>query len=328
MSIPPYQNLTPTLILDAVDGCGYRCDGRLLALNSYENRVYQVWLDDGRALVAKFYRPQRWSDVAILEEHAFAAELAGREIPVAAPLAATDGSTLFRHKDYRFALFSRQPGRAPELDHPDTLKWIGRFLGRIHAIGALARFGHRQDINIDSFGREPFRYVLDHDFVPADLEAAYSSTVEDALQRVEQCYRRVGAQRAIRLHGDCHSGNILWHDDGPHFVDLDDCRNGPAVQDLWMLLSGNRDEMGAQLSHLIAGYRDFHDFFEEELGLIEALRTLRMIHYAGWLARRWDDPAFTQSFPWFNTQRYWQDQILALREQCASMEEPPLEFAD
>ena len=328
MTSQPYQNLTPELILDAVESRGYRCDGRQFALNSYENRVYQVWLEDGPALIAKFYRPQRWSDDAIREEHAFALELAAREIPVVAPLTAADGATLHRHRDFRFALFPRQPGRAPELDRPDTLPWIGRFLGRIHAVGALTRFRCRHEIGIENFGHEPARFVLGKGFVPADLKTAFRGTVEEALRRVESCYQRAGALLQLRLHGDCHAGNILWTDGGPHFVDLDDCCNGPAVQDLWMLLSGNRAEMSAQLTRVIAGYREFHDFVPAELGLIEALRTLRMIHYAGWLARRWDDPAFPASFPWFNTQRYWQDQILALREQCAAMDEPPLELAD
>ncbi len=328
MASPPYQSLTPELILDGVEEHGYRCDGRLLALNSYENRVYQVWVEDGQPIIAKFYRPNRWEDRAILEEHAFAAELEEREIPVIAPLAAEDNATLHRHQEFRFALFPRQPGRAPELDRSGTLPWIGRFLGRIHAVGALASFRHRQDIDVETFGRDPARYVLEEGFVPADLTVSYQSTVDQALQRVEASYRRAGAMRHIRLHGDCHAGNILWTDGGPHFVDLDDCRNGPAIQDLWMLLSGDRAEMTQQLNEIIRGYREFHDFNPVELMLIEALRTLRMIHYAGWLARRWTDPAFPASFPWFNTQRYWQDQILALREQCATMDEPPLELDD
>ena len=322
----PYQNLTPDLILDAVDSCGYRCDGRQYALNSFENRVYQVWMEDEQVLVAKFYRPQRWSNAAILEEHAFSRELAEREIPVVAPLAAADRKTLHEHRGYRFALFPKRPGRAPELDNTDILRWLGRFLGRIHAVGALKPFRHRPALDTASFGEEPARFVIEHDFVPADLKISYEAITRDALQRVEQCYERAGAVRNIRLHGDCHAGNILWTGEGPHFVDLDDCRSGPAVQDLWMLLSGDRAETTAQLSHVIGGYREFHDFNPSELALIEALRTLRMIHYAGWLARRWDDPAFPASFPWFNTQRYWQDQILALREQCAAMDEPPLEL--
>ncbi len=328
MPNPPYQNLTPDLILDAVDSCGYRCDGRQYALNSYENRVYQVWLEDGQILVAKFYRPQRWSDAAILEEHRFSRELAEREIPVVAPLAAADGVTLFDHRGYRFALFPRRPGRAPELEQPDILRWLGRFLGRIHAVGALTPFRHRPLFDIAGFGEEPARFVVGNGFVPADLREAYQAIVRDALQRVEQCYGRAGEVRNIRLHGDCHTGNILWTADGPHFVDLDDCRNGPAVQDLWMLLSGDRAAMSAQLAQVIGGYREFFDFNPAQLALIEALRTLRMIHYSGWLARRWEDPAFPASFPWFNTQRYWQDQILALREQCAAMDEPALELDD
>ncbi len=324
----PYQNLTPDLILDAVDSCGYRCDGRQYALNSYENRVYQVWLEDGEALVAKFYRPQRWSDKAILEEHAYSLELAKREIPVVAPLVSAGDKTLHEHGGYRFALFPKRPGRAPELDNTDTLRWLGRFLGRIHAVGALKPFRHRTALDIKNFGEEPARFVIEHDFVPADLKTSYQAIAHDALERVAQCYERAGPLRKIRLHGDCHAGNILWTGEGPHFVDLDDCMSGPAVQDLWMLLSGDRTEMSVQLSHVIGGYREFHDFNPSELALVEALRTLRMIHYAGWLARRWTDPAFPASFPWFNTQRYWQDQILALREQCAAMDEPALELAD
>jgi len=324
---PHFQKLTPDLILDAVETCGYRCDGRQHALNSYENRVYQVWLEDGGMLVVKFYRPQRWSDAAILEEHAYSQELAAREIPVVAPLA-IKGVTLHTHGGFRFALFPRRPGRAPELDRPEVLQWLGRFMGRIHAVGAIKAFRQRPRIDIASFGEAPSRYVLDHDFVPADLKPAYETIVRDALERVRACYAEAGRVKDIRLHGDCHAGNILWTDDGPHFVDFDDCRSGPAVQDLWMLLSGDREAMAIQLADVLRGYREFHDFDRRELRLIEALRTLRMIHYAGWLAVRWGDPAFPASFPWFNTQRYWQDQVLALREQCAVMDEPPLELPD
>jgi Ser/Thr protein kinase RdoA (MazF antagonist) len=328
MPAPPYQNLTPDLILDAVESCGHRCDGRQYPLNSYENRVYQVGLEDGSLRVVKFYRPRRWSDDTILEEHAYARELVAREIPVVAPLADAAGATLHEFSGYRFALFPKQGGRAPELDDSDTLRWIGRFLGRIHAVGALTHFAHRPRIDIEGFGEEPARFVIENGFVPDDLADSYEAIVNDALERVEQCYERAGSVRNIRLHGDCHAGNILWTDSGPHFVDLDDCRSGPAVQDLWMLLSGNAAAMSVQLTEVIGGYREFCDFNPAEVALIEALRTLRMIHYAGWLASRWDDPAFPASFPWFNTQRYWQDQILALREQCAAMDEPPLELAD
>jgi Ser/Thr protein kinase RdoA (MazF antagonist) len=322
--VAPYETLTPDLILDAIESRNYRCDGRLLALNSYENRVYQVWLDDGGVLVAKFYRPARWSDAAIREEHEFGLQLVEREIPVVAPLA-VNGATLFEHCGFRFALYPRRPGRTPELEDPEILRWLGRFIARIHALGAMQPFEHRPSIDIASFGRAPYRYIIEHDYVPADLRATYSSVVEDVLCRVERAYERAGAVRAIRLHGDCHSGNILWTDDGPHFVDLDDARMGPAVQDIWMWLAGDRATTQMQLSAVMEGYREFHDFNAAELSLVEALRTLRLIHYSGWLAARWDDPIFPLNFPFFNTQRYWQDQILALREQAAALDEPPLE---
>ena len=323
--MPAYDALTPELMLDAVETRGYRCDGRLLALSSYENRVYQVWLDDGTVLVAKFYRPDRWSDAAILEEHAFAHELVEREIPMVAPLGAP-GETLSAHGGFRFALYPKRPGRTPELEDFDTLQWLGRFIARIHAVGALAPFEHRPSIDIETFGREPYRYLLEHDFVPAELRATYVSVVDDVLGRVERAYERAGHVRSIRLHGDCHSGNILWTAEGPHFVDLDDARMGPAVQDVWMWLAGDRASQQPQLAAVIEGYREFNDFDPAELWLVEALRTLRLIHYSGWLAQRWDDPAFPQSFPFFNTQRYWQDQILALREQSAVLDEPPLDI--
>lgn len=325
-SMPPYASLTPDCILDAVESVGYRCDGRLSALNSYENRVYQVWLEDESSLIVKFYRPGRWSDAAIGEEHAFALELAEREIPVVAPLAIRS-RTLHEHAGFRFVLYPRRPGRSPELEDRDTLRWLGRFIGRIHAVGATGSFSHRPTLDLESFGHEPSRYVLDHDFIPADLHDAYRSVVADVLGRVALCFERVGKVGTIRLHGDCHAGNILWTDEGPHFVDLDDARMGPAVQDIWMLLAGDRATMTTQLAAVAEGYRDFCDFNAAELALIEALRTLRMIHYAGWLARRWDDPAFPANFPFFNTQRYWQDHILALREQAALLDEPPLELA-
>lgn len=321
-----YDALTPDLMLDAIESRGYRCDGRLSALNSFENRVYQVWLDDGASLVVKFYRPGRWSNEAILEEHAFALELAAREIPVVAPLASL-GETLSEHRGFRFALYPRRPGRTPELEDPETLRWLGRFVARIHAVGALERFRHRPAIDVASFGREPSAYVLKHGFVPEELRAAYSSVVKDALERVERAFERAGPIRKIRLHGDFHSGNILWTDQGPHFVDLDDARMGPAMQDIWMWLAGDRETMQRQLSAVMEGYREFHDFNHGELWLLEALRTLRLVHYSGWLASRWEDPAFPHNFPFFNTQRYWQDQILALREQAAALDEPPLELA-
>lgn len=310
-------------MLNAVESVGFRSDGRLLALNSYENRVYQIGLDEGAPVVAKFYRPGRWTDAAILEEHAFVHELAEREIPVVPPLL-LHGKTLHDFEGFRFAVFLKHGGRAPELEDRHTLEWMGRFLGRIHAIGALRPFRERSSLDIASFGEQPRDFLLAHEFIPPDLDAAYHSAVNQALDGVRYCFARAGEVRALRLHGDCHAGNVLWTDDGPHFVDFDDSRMGPAVQDLWMLLSGERADMIRQLTDVLTGYEDFCDFDERELHLIEALRTLRLIHYAAWLAQRWDDPAFKQAFPWFNTQRYWQDRILELREQIALMDEPPL----
>ena len=322
----PYAGLTPECLLDAVESAGLHCDGRLAALNSFENRVYQVWLDSGESIVAKFYRPQRWSRAAIGEEHAFALELAKAELPVVAPLV-FDGQTLHEHAGFLLALYPRQGGRTPEFEDEDTLRWLGRFIARIHAVGALDDFYERPEIGWEEFGEAPIRYVLEHNFVPDDLRVAYESTALDVLARVKNRWAAAGNFMPLRLHGDCHAGNILWTDPGgPHFVDLDDARMGPAVQDIWMWLEGERDARQQQLAAIIAGYREFFDFDPRELALIEPLRTLRMLHYAGWLARRWGDPAFPASFPFFNTQHYWQDHILALREQAAVLDEPPLEL--
>jgi Ser/Thr protein kinase RdoA (MazF antagonist) len=319
----PFSGLGPECVLDALESVGLHGDGRLLALNSYENRVYQVGREEGAPVVVKFYRPERWSSAAILEEHAFVAELVEREIPVV-PALVLDGRTLHEFGGFKFAVFPSRGGRAPELGNPETLEWIGRFVGRIHAVGALSAYRERPALTIDSFGREPRDYLLANGFIPPELLAAYSSVVEQALAGVERCYARAGVQPVLRLHGDCHAGNVLWTGDGPHFVDFDDSRMGPAVQDLWMLMSGERPEMVRQMSDILAGYEDFCDFDPRQLYLVEALRTLRLIHYSAWLARRWDDPAFPVAFPWFNTQRYWQDRILELREQVALMDEPPL----
>ena len=320
----PYAGLTPETVLDALQAAGLRGDGRMLALNSYENRVYQVWLEDGSSVVAKFYRPGRWSDAQILEEHAFVQELAASEIPAVPPLS-LGGRTLAEHAGFRFAAFARRGGRTPELDRREVLEWIGRFIGRIHAAGAARPFAARPALDAESFGREPRDWLLAHDFVPDDLLEAWTGAADLALESVAHCYARAGDVRTLRLHGDCHAGNILWTDAGPHFVDFDDARSGPALQDLWMLLSGDRAAMGRQLAQVLAGYEQFREFDARELHLLEALRTLRLVHYSAWIARRWDDPAFPAAFPWFNTQRYWQDRILELREQIALMDEPPLE---
>ncbi len=319
----PFGRLDPGRVLDAMDSVGLHGDGRLLALNSYENRVYQVGREEGAPVVVKFYRPRRWSDAAILEEHAFVAELAAREVPVV-PALVLEGRSLHSFEGFRFAVFPSRGGRAPELGDPAVLEWIGRFIGRIHAVGAIVPYATRPRIDPDTFGQAPFSYLREQRFVPPELAATYDSVVTQALAGVARCYERAGELPLIRLHGDCHPGNILWTEAGPHFVDFDDSRMGPAVQDLWMLLSGERHEMVRQLGDILAGYEDFCEFHPRQLYLVEALRTLRLIHYSAWLAMRWDDPAFPAAFPWFNTQRYWQDRILELREQVALMDEPPL----
>jgi len=332
----PYAGLTPDVVLDALESAGLRPDGRLQALNSYENRVYQFGIEDEQPLVAKFYRPGRWSDAQILEEHAFVKELADKEIPVIGPMSLANGGTLHERGGYRIAVYPRCGGRAPELEDPHTLEWMGRFLGRIHAVGALRPFVERPALDIGTFGDEPRDYLLDHGFVPGDLVEAWTGVADQALDAVEQCYERAGDFAELRLHGDCHSGNVLWIEDrggasspgiadaGPHFVDFDDARTGPAIQDLWMLLSGDRESMRVQFGHVLRGYEDFAEFDDRERHLVEALRTLRLIHYSAWIGRRWDDPAFPAAFPWFGSARYWQDRILELREQTALMAEAPL----
>jgi Ser/Thr protein kinase RdoA (MazF antagonist) len=325
--VAPYRSLSPDDILNAVEASGLRCDGRLLALNSYENRVYQVGLEAAPSVVVKFYRPGRWSDEAIIEEHRFTQELASQEIPVVAPLPDAEGRTLRRHGPFRFALYPRRGGRSPELDSPEHLRQLGRFLARIHDFGALRAFAHRPTLEVQHFAVDSYRYLIDRRVLPPDLIEVYRSIAEDLMVRIRRCYERAGRVRYLRLHGDCHPGNILWTDQGPHIVDFDDARMGPAVQDLWMFLSGDRAYMTARLGDLLEGYTQFRPFDARELHLVEALRTLRMMHYAAWIARRWDDPAFPLAFPWFGTNRYWEDHILALREQAALMDEPPLDWS-
>ncbi|MFZ6730487.1 serine/threonine protein kinase [Undibacterium sp. Ji42W] len=327
---PPdsFAGLTPELVLDAVESSGLRSDGRMLALNSYENRVYQIGIEDASPIIAKFYRPLRWSDAAIQEEHDFVRELQAQEIPVLAALQTEEGNSLRHYQGFRFSLFKRQSGRAPETGDPATLEWLGRFIGRIHAVGATASYASRPALDLQSFGVLPRTWLLENDFIPPDLLAAYNSVSQQALDGIQACYDRAGDVQQLRLHGDCHMGNVLWLESGPeagpHFVDFDDSRMGPGIQDLWMLLSGDRSEMQSQLTDILVGYEDFFEFEPRQLYLIEALRTLRLIHYSAWLAQRWSDPAFPAAFPWFNSQRYWQDRILELREQVALMDEAPL----
>jgi Ser/Thr protein kinase RdoA (MazF antagonist) len=338
----PYAGLTPDVVLEALDAVGLRGDGRLLQLNSYENRVFQVFLEDGKVVVAKFYRADRWSDAQILEEHTFAAELEADEVPVVGPLtlhaAHDDGARLtlagapptlatLQHAlhDLRFAAMPRRSGQAPELDHDDTLERIGGFIARLHAVGRRTPFLHRRTLGVEAVGRTAIDWLRDHDAVPEEVVASWQDTVEAALAGAERLFAACGDYRPLRLHGDCHPGNVLWTRDGPHFVDLDDAVNGPAVQDLWMLLSGDRAAMTRQLGSVLSGYERFLDFDRRELHLVEALRTLRMLHHSAWLAQRWNDPAFPVAFPWFGDGSYWRQQIVQLREQIEAMAEPPLE---
>jgi Ser/Thr protein kinase RdoA (MazF antagonist) len=318
----PYERLTPDVIIGAAESCGFECTGSILGLASYENRVYQIGTEQG-FIVAKFYRPGRWSTEAILEEHDFALELAAQEVPVVPPLI-YDDATLHEYEGYRFALSERRGGRWPELGTSEDREWLGRFLGRMHAVGAVRRFRERPSLSREELGRRSVDDVLAGDWLPPHLVDSYETITEQLLDAVDACFEEVGRYRELRIHGDCHRGNVLWTDAGPHFVDLDDCVNGPAVQDLWLFLAGSRDEMAEQLGELLEGYGQFFDFDYRELRLIEALRALRLMHYTAWITRRWHDPAFPRAFPWLGEPRYWEEHVQALLEQRAVLDDPPL----
>ena len=325
-----FFDLGPEQVIQAVESLGFHCDGHQLALNSYENRVYLVGIEHEPSLIVKFYRPGRWSDEAILEEHQFIEELAALEIPAVPPLSVRD-KTLHRFHDHRLSLFPLKAGRAPDLENEGHLKQLGRYIGRIHALGAVSDFKHRPTLNVATFGDDAYEYLMENDFIPRDLEYAYEKLAEDLLNTVEDRFEQVDAKQ-IRLHGDGHPGNILWDSESgkngtPYIVDFDDARMGPAIQDLWMFLSGDRNQMSASLDTLLLAYSQFHDFDCRELALIEPLRTLRMMHYAAWLAKRWHDPAFKAAFPWFNTQHYWEQHILSLKEQVSALQEHPLQWS-
>lgn len=327
----PYESLTPDVVLDALAEFGLYGDGRLMALNSYENRVYQAHLEDGRAVVLKFYRPGRWSDTQIAEEHRFSAELAAAEVPAIAPLA-LEGATLHHHGGFAFSVSPYRGGRQPELDDFEVLEWVGRFLARIHTVGAARPFVERPALDLQSFGLASRDWLLEHEMIPLDVQRDWEKACSEAFEMI--ALTALGADtytelQKLRLHGDVHPGNILWTptdrpDGGPHFVDLDDTRTGFAVQDLWMLLSGDRAQRTGQLSGLLEGYEQFRPFDRRELALIEPLRTLRQIHYSAWLARRWRDPIFPINFPWFGSSDYWKEQIQMLQDQCEAMAEEPL----
>lgn len=321
---PPYARLSPERVIDAVESTGRLSDMRIFPLNSYENRVYQVGIEGDVPIIAKFYRPERWSDEQIFEEHQFSYELFDHEIPVVPPLRNEQGETLFTFEGYRFSLYERKGGHAPELDDLDNLQVLGRLTGRIHAIGAQHAYQHRPTLDVKSFAEDSAEFIKEH-FIPDDLRLAYSSLCNDLIARVKVIFAATPYE-PIRAHGDCHCGNILWRGESPHFVDLDDSRMAPAVQDLWMFLSGDRQAQTVQINELVEGYNEFYDFDPRQLHLIEALRTLRIMYYSAWLARRWQDPAFPHNFPWFNTSRYWSEHILELREQLAILNEPPLQL--
>jgi len=320
----PYSGLTPEVILGAIESVSLAATGSLLALNSYENRVYQVQLDDGQFVVAKFYRPGRWTNAAILEEHAFAMELAAQEIPVVAPMVFNDQS-LHEYAGYRFCVYPRHGGRWPELDREENLEQLGRFIGRIHMVGRAKRFEHRLKLTVASYGQASLDYLLKANFVPQELMFNYQQAAQSLLDYIAMQFEAILPQ-TLRIYGDCHPGNILATPQGFHFVDLDDCCSGPAVQDLWMLLSGEAHEMTQQMRIILRGYQTFTEFDYSELALIESLRGLRLLHYSAWLARRWEDPAFPQHFPWFNTPRYWEDQLNTFREQLERCHAPSLDL--
>lgn len=320
----PYDSLTPDTILDAMEAAGFAVSGRLFALNSYENRVYQVGLDEGPPVIVKFYRPGRWTEAAIREEHEFTLELMSADIPVVAPLLMSSNDTLGQHDDFFFAVFRQRGGQAPDVSVPDTLYRLGQWLGQLHNIGAQKPFRHRASLSLLDGIESGNQLLLEGDWIPRDLRPAWDSLIPDL---THYCHARIedaGTIGTLRLHGDCHAGNILCRDDQMLFVDLDDCRTGPAIQDMWLLLNGDDSERGVQLGELLEGYEMFRDFNRRERHLIEPLRCYRQISHCAWLAKRWDDPAFPRFFPWFAQPRFWSDQILSLREQLAALQAPSI----
>ncbi len=319
-----FSSLSPDLVMDAVESLDYRCDARILELNSYENRVYQIGIEDAEPLIGKFYRPNRWTDEQILEEHDYTLELADSDVSVVAPLV-INGKSLFHFDAYRFSLYPRRGGRAPNLDDPGNLEILGRHIAKIHSLGFDKPFKVRPEISVATYAESAREYLLANNFIPEDLLPAYTTVSEQLLVDLNTAFNQVAGIEPVRLHGDCHMGNVLWRDDTPHFVDFDDARNGPPIQDIWMMLSGERSEQQQQLTAILKGYKMFCHFDHRQISLIEPLRTLRLMHHARWLAERWDDPAFPRAFPFFNGPRYWSDHILELREQWSKLSEPSLQ---
>ncbi len=317
-----FSALTPDLILDAIESLGYATDARIIELNSYENRVFQVGIEASAPIITKFYRPNRWTDAMIREEHQLTYDFYEEDLSVVPPLT-FEGRTLFNFDRYRFSIFERRGGRAPEVDNLDCLTTLGRHIALMHNIGARNAFTFRPELSVEEFGRQARATLIDADFVPTTLLPAYDAVSSEVLRLTEQVFAEV-SYPPIRVHGDCHMGNVLWREDTPHFVDFDDARMGPSIQDLWMLLSGDRAAQTEQLQAIRLGYQDFRDFPTQELRLVEALRALRLMHQAAWIARRWQEAAFQRAFPFFEDERYWSNHILALREQCGALIEPPL----
>ncbi|CAM3025334.1 serine/threonine protein kinase [Vibrio neptunius] len=315
-----FDALTPDFMWYALESIGVRAESGFLPLNSYENRVYQFTDEERQRYVVKFYRPERWSSAQIQEEHDFTLELIESDIPVAPPIK-FQGQTLHQYQGYLFALFASVGGRQFEVDNLEQLEGVGRFLGRIHKVGARMAFKHRPTISLEEYLHQPRKILEQSQFIPFHLENAFFNDLDLLIQSLQQQWD--DSANIIRLHGDCHPGNILWRD-GPMFVDLDDSRNGPAVQDLWMMLNGERADKLMQLDILLEAYQEFNDFNTNELKLIEPLRGLRMVHYMAWLAKRWQDPAFPIAFPWFDDPKYWESQVLAFKEQISALSEPPL----
>ena len=322
----PFATLGPDFIIDAVESTGLKSDARILELNSYENRVFQIGIEATEPIIAKFYRPDRWTLNQIAEEHSFTQELSNHGLSVVAPMQ-IDGRSWFTYNGFIIALFPRKGGRAPAIDDLNCLETLGRFIGRMHNVGAINKFTLRPILSPSDYGEKSRSFLLDHKFIPLELEEAYSSVTEHLLTMINDRFSTIPTKR-LRLHADCHMGNVLWRDEQPHFVDFDDARSGPSIQDLWMLLSGEEASRQIQMKSILTGYRVFRDFDARELQLIEPLRTLRMMHHAAWIARRWKDPAFPRAFPFFNTHKYWSNHILELREQWAAIEAPPITLID
>ncbi len=321
-TLHPYSTLTPDLVMDAIESLGYLCDARILALNSYENRVYQIGIEDAPPLIAKFYRPARWSKEAIQEEHDFMFQLEEEEIPVVAPIT-LDGHSLFESSGFYFALFPQRGGHAPELTRFDDLELIGRWVARLHQVGSWTSFQHRPQQSSTNAVIEAAEQVLASGLMPSDYNTVYESLIRDIAQAMDQ-YFDPGHERQIRLHGDLHTGNLLLRDETLYLVDFDDCYQGMAMQDIWMLLSGSREEQMGQLNAIRNGYEMFRSFPYDQLSQVEVLRTLRIVKYAAWLCQRWEDPAFPIAFPWLNGHRFWSDHVLTLREQIAALHSEPL----